>query len=247
MAWRRLKATTWSIVDRQHQPVCRAFLLSLLAHILLLVTIYPILPIRPRVDGNPLQATIVFRKTEGVTKGKEKLATTTLYQPDRSPNARRQRLAVSDAVDNAPANRHRQKNTPPSLDSTSRPAAMPRVTEVTKSLSVSPEEHTTHTVDPEDLRHYRIALAFQARRSNSYPVAARQQGWHGRVEVTSTFSSHLLTAQSFVSRSSGYQVLDEQALRMIEQASAVTPLPESLRGRDFRLIIPIEFSLDDSH
>ena len=31
---------------------------------------------------------------------------------------------------------------------------------------------------------------------------------------------------------------------MIEQAAAATTLPEALRGREFRVLLPIEFSLD---
>jgi len=42
-------------------------------------------------------------------------------------------------------------------------------------------------------------------------------------------------------RSSGRAVLDTQAMLMIEQAAAATTLPEALRGRAFRVLLPIEF------
>ena len=47
-------------------------------------------------------------------------------------------------------------------------------------------------------------------------------------------------------RSSGHALLDEQAVSMIEQAAAATALPDSLQGRDFRVLLPIDFSLEDA-
>ena len=46
-------------------------------------------------------------------------------------------------------------------------------------------------------------------------------------------------------RSSGHEVLDEQALTMLTQAARVTALPEGLRARDFRLLLPVQFSLEN--
>ena len=249
MAWHRLKPTFWPISDRPRQRIYRAFLLSLLVHALLLVTIYPILPIRPSWDRKPLPATVIFRHTEHDIKEKETApATTSVPQPHRSPSAQRQRIAVSGAEDHAVTNRHKKSNAPASPARTSsRPAVLlSQMTDAASSLPVSPAEDTTPAVDSEDLRHYRMALAIQARRFNDYPMAARQHGWQGRVEIASAFSRQPIPTQNSISRSSGHRVLDDQALRMIEQASAITPLPESLRGRDFRLIIPIEFSLEEN-
>ena len=44
-------------------------------------------------------------------------------------------------------------------------------------------------------------------------------------------------------RSSGIDVLDNEALRMVDQALKVTPIPESLRTKSNELIIPIGFSM----
>ena len=100
-------------------------------------------------------------------------------------------------------------------------------------------------VSPDDLREYRLALAVAARRFKRYPTLARERGWEGRVEVAVTVSSWQRGPQSSLVHSSGHAALDEQALSMIAQASATTMLPESLKGRDFRVLLPIEFTLDD--
>ena len=39
-------------------------------------------------------------------------------------------------------------------------------------------------------------------------------------------------------------VLDQQALEMMTQAARVTSLPPSLKGRDFRVLLPVKFSLE---
>jgi protein TonB len=100
-------------------------------------------------------------------------------------------------------------------------------------------------VSPDDLREYRLALAVAARRFKRYPTLARERGWEGRVEVAVTVSPWQRGPQSSLVHSSGHAALDEQALSMIAQASATTMLPESLKGRDFRVLLPIEFTLDD--
>jgi TonB family protein len=83
----------------------------------------------------------------------------------------------------------------------------------------------------DDLRQYRVALAIAARRFKRYPLLARERGWAGRVEVAVNLSAWQPNPRLSLVQSSGHAALDEQALSMIEQASATTTLPESLRGR----------------
>jgi len=91
------------------------------------------------------------------------------------------------------------------------------------------------------LREYRVSLAISARRFKRYPVLALEHGWEGTVEVAVSMTSWQQKPQPELVRSSGHSVLDEQALSMIEQASVRTVLPDSLKGRDFRFVLPIEF------
>jgi protein TonB len=46
-------------------------------------------------------------------------------------------------------------------------------------------------------------------------------------------------------RSSGRDVLDAQALEMMAQAARVTTLPEGLKARDLRILLPVTFSLEN--
>jgi len=99
-------------------------------------------------------------------------------------------------------------------------------------------------VSPDELREYRLALAVQARRFRRYPAVARERGQEGTVEIAISVKTGLPAPQVGLSASSGYAALDAQALEMMRQAALAAPLPGGLRGRDFRLVLPILFSLD---
>lgn len=101
-------------------------------------------------------------------------------------------------------------------------------------------------VSADDLRQYRIDLAIASRRFKGYPVLARERGWEGRVEVAISVSAWQPRPQFSLARSSGHAPLDQQAVAMLEQAAAATLLPAGLRGRDFRILLPVEFTLDDA-
>lgn len=98
-------------------------------------------------------------------------------------------------------------------------------------------------ISPDGLRQYRLALAREARRLKRYPPLARERGWEGTVQVTAAFGAAI--PDVVLDHSSGYPLLDEQALLMISRAVQLAELPESLRGRSFRLVIPVQFSLAD--
>lgn len=98
-------------------------------------------------------------------------------------------------------------------------------------------------VDENALRQYRIALAQAAREFRRYPALARERGWEGVVRVRLQWPRGGGECVVEVLKGSGHSLLDEQAVLMLEQAARRSPLPESLRGQSFELILPVEFSL----
>jgi len=46
-------------------------------------------------------------------------------------------------------------------------------------------------------------------------------------------------------QSSGFEVLDNEALEMVQQAAPLPPPPEALRGRELTVMVPIVFRLND--
>ena len=100
-------------------------------------------------------------------------------------------------------------------------------------------------VNAGDLRQYRLALGASARRFKRYPTLAREQGWEGVVEVAFDFRPPAVEPVVTITKSCGKTILDEQALETLRQAARQTDLPEGLRGRNFRLLQEISFSLED--
>lgn len=129
---------------------------------------------------------------------------------------------------------------------------------VTKSASVAPapapadSASTVESVAPsgstvsaDDLRQYRVSLAVAARRFKRYPALARERGWEGVAEVAIIIAAQSPVPRIGLAASSGSSVLDEQALEMVAQAARTTVLPDGLKGRDLRLLLPVKFSLGD--
>lgn len=99
-------------------------------------------------------------------------------------------------------------------------------------------------ISADGLRRYRLALAREARRFKRYPPLARERGWEGTVEVVAIFDDSL-SPRVALEKSCDHAVLDQQAVAMISQAVQAAELPDSLRGRRFRLVIPVRYGLDD--
>lgn len=97
--------------------------------------------------------------------------------------------------------------------------------------------------DAGNLDQYRLALIGMARKYKRYPSQAMERGWTGKVEVRLVIGANGNIASALVKTSSGYDVLDNQALDMIKKAKPVTPIPPALRGREFSIDIPVIFDL----
>jgi protein TonB len=95
------------------------------------------------------------------------------------------------------------------------------------------------------LRGYRLAVATQARRFKRYPAEAKASGLTGSTEVRLEVGAEGQPRPATVSRSSGHDSLDRAALAMIDAGAARARLPDSLRGRNFTVTLPVVFNLDE--
>ena len=98
---------------------------------------------------------------------------------------------------------------------------------------------------PDGLRQYRLNLAREARRFKHFPQLARDRGWEGAVVVVVSTVAGMPVPQVSLSNSSGYELLDREALELVAQAINTAALPESLHNRPFALTLPIHYRLDD--
>ena len=99
---------------------------------------------------------------------------------------------------------------------------------------------------PESLSRdqYRVQLIDEARRHKRYPPLARENNWQGDVRVGVTIGANGRPTVT-LKGSSGYDVLDRQALEMFTQAARAVPLPPGLRGKEFSLEVRAIYGLEE--
>lgn len=91
---------------------------------------------------------------------------------------------------------------------------------------------------------YRVQLIDEARRHKRYPPLARENNWQGDVRIGVAVAASGRASVMLMS-SSGYQVLDRQALEMFTQAARAVPVPPPLRGKEFSLEVRAVYGLED--
>lgn len=80
--------------------------------------------------------------------------------------------------------------------------------------------------------------------NSDYPEEAIRSKWSGTTLVRAEVSSNGVLEAAAVERTSGFDVLDEQAVKMVMRA-VVPPVPERLRGQPVTVNVPIGFYLNN--
>lgn len=92
--------------------------------------------------------------------------------------------------------------------------------------------------------NYGSLLSREFAKHKQYPRLAQMRGWQGTTRVELHIDVNGSVIASVVGESSGFEVLDKQALEMVHKASPLPLPPEVLRGREFTIIVPIAFRLE---
>ena len=77
-----------------------------------------------------------------------------------------------------------------------------------------------------------------------YPKVAQVKGWQGLVVVELQLSPHGEVLYAHIKKSSGFEILDNEALSMVRKASPLPTPPELLRLKNFIVLVPISFRLE---
>ncbi len=125
------------------------------------------------------------------------------------------------------------------------PGGVPSLQEKSRPVTVAlPAQSEVRGPDATGLRLYRLALASEARQFRRYPEAARREGMTGTAEVRISVGAGALR-QAELARSSGHALLDAAALDMLRAAAARALLPDSLRGQEFAVLLPVVFEVEE--
>lgn len=110
----------------------------------------------------------------------------------------------------------------------------------------TPVEPLRTGIDVAGLREYHLALGQKAKLFRSYPQAALDAGWQGRVAMRLSVSETGMPISVTLLGSSNYPVIDQAALEMMLLAAGHTEVPERLRGRAFSIDLAVDFNPDDA-
>ena len=106
-------------------------------------------------------------------------------------------------------------------------------------------EAPRQAAEADSFAKYRLLVISEAGRHRRYPPLARERGWEGDVVVRIAVSANGTIASLSVKSSSGYEVLDEQALEMFRKAAARVPVPPALQGMEFAVDVRAIYNLKD--
>jgi len=218
--------------DSSHRHLLQALLLSLALHAVLLLGVVRVVPARPEISPGTINVVVSSDRAHSplsASTAKSSAAPSKLRPALKTYATRRQFVEQAPSVPAA---------------ETAQPAPSASPDPILSTGGASAPVTLREGVSADDLRQYRLSLAIAARRFKHYPAVARERCWEGTVEVAVSIGVHLTTPEVMLVRSSGQVTLDEQAIAMMTQAARSTSPPESLKGRDVQLVLPVRFSLD---
>jgi protein TonB len=100
-------------------------------------------------------------------------------------------------------------------------------------------------LDPAVLREYGTMVSTAVAKKKVYPRLAVMRHWQGVTDLKLQIAVDGAVKSLSITRSSGYEVLDDQAMKMVKDALPLPNVPEALRGREFAIDIPVAFKLQD--
>ena len=96
---------------------------------------------------------------------------------------------------------------------------------------------------PDTLAGYGRSVSQALARHREYPRLALMRGWEGATTLRLRVAPGGKLAEAAVHQSSGHEVLDDQALAMVKRLGTLPLPPESLRDREFAVLVPVVFQL----
>jgi protein TonB len=78
----------------------------------------------------------------------------------------------------------------------------------------------------------------------NYPDSAREAGFQGTVKLSLHLSYQGELLEAILKESSGYKILDDQAVNVAQEIVSYPPFPSSVEQEDLWIDVPIVYKLD---
>jgi len=171
-----------------------------------------------------------------VKRVQAKKQTVPAVQPAPQPLPPLETVESAQTTDAAPATAQ-EVVAPPSVA-----ASLPSPPETVSLLAPAPLPRLAPSA--EVLSDYTRSLSNALDRYKEYPRIAELRGWEGSVTMRLRVapSGRLIEAQVY--KSSGFAVLDQQAVAMVSKAGVLPVPPEGLDAAEVPVLVPINFRLE---
>ena len=117
-------------------------------------------------------------------------------------------------------------------------ASAPTAEAARPAPAIAPQRPQSEVLDG-----YRQRLGELFARHQEYPRVAAMRGWEGEVRLRLKVARKGNLIGVALDRSSGFDVLDQHALAMLEQLASLPPLPEALDANEIQVVVPINYKL----
>ncbi|HSD53723.1 MAG TPA: TonB family protein [Burkholderiales bacterium] len=160
--------------------------------------------------------------------------------------ARKPRAAAREVTASAPVQSVEQPRDPATV-AAAEPTAPVRAEPAPAILTrpaASAEVAAVGAPAPDILAGYGGSISRLLARYREYPRVALMRGWEGTVTMRLRVAPGGKLVEAKVEGSSGHQVLDAQAVEMVRRVPDLPQPPESLRDREFAVLVPVIFRLE---
>ena len=117
-------------------------------------------------------------------------------------------------------------------------ASAPTAEAAPPAPAIAPQRPQSEVLDG-----YRQRLGELFARHQEYPRVAAMRGWEGEVRLRLKVARKGNLIGVALDRSSGFDVLDQHALAMLEQLASLPPLPEALDANEIQVVVPVNYKL----
>lgn len=126
------------------------------------------------------------------------------------------------------------------------PTAMPAQSEAPREPVPPPPPGVGLPDQASLLARYGSRLSELLARQQEYPRLALMRGWEGEVRLRLRVARRGNLVAVNLDRSSGFDVLDQHALALVQRLSELPPLPEGLETSEIQVVVPIRYTLRKS-
>ena len=161
------------------------------------------------------------------------------------------KLSIAPVLPTAPVTSSAMLAVPPPVaaPSLTAPAAVPQAAAPTASRPQSGKPTVQGPPQPASidrglLEQYGLKLSREIGKDQRYPRRAQMLGWTGTTQVMVRMSADGRVKEVSVAKSSGHEILDEEAVEKVKRARQLPQPPEDFRGREFTVMVPIVFRLE---